>query len=32
MSDATVNWLLVLLGVITVGLMIKTYLDVTGFD
>ena len=30
MSDATKNWLLV--GVLAVAMMFKTFLDVTGFD
>ena len=32
MSDATKNWLILLVGVLAVAKMFKTFLDVTGFD
>ena len=31
MSDATKNWLILLVGVLAVAMMFKTFLDVTGF-
>jgi len=32
MSDATKNWLILLVGVLAVAMMFKTFLDVTGFN
>jgi hypothetical protein len=32
MSDTTKNWLILLVGVLTVAMMFKTFLDANGFN
>jgi hypothetical protein len=32
MSDATKNWLILLVGVLALAMLFKAFLDVTGFD